>query len=418
MYSVRARRLMSALGVAALLTPALVAATALPTDTVSGTEACNNPNLRPADRAVLKCDDYPAAVAYLKSMRREGLSRCAPPENDKNIDGLKPAFAICAAQFLRAYQERYGPIIIRSALRSDAPGSAEDGSGRTANACAEGAPGSNHTRGVAMDVNPVNESMYPTLWKFASDNPQFGICFPHQLGGANTTGYRDRPHMILAGIGGSESNACARQGVTKPCSGLPTNITDTPIQSGPPPSGGISNALRQAFGLPTQQTQVTTGQQPAITAQPVSISQSPLSAFEDTPVATGVSSQINSSTNTSGSSTAADRLEGLAFGTTATSTRSATSVPLVVSGENAASLTGTQQASSSSITATPGVISPSQTTFISSDLSWQGDTTISSSPVSGMQAILITIKATLQRMLLHLQPFASRTVGEHGELHD
>jgi hypothetical protein len=414
----RVRHVMSALSVLTLLAPALLFASILPVDPpISGSEACNNSNLRLVDRAVLKCNDYPEAVTYLKSIRREGLSRCAPPENDKNIEGLNQTFAICAAQFLRAYQERYGQIIIRSALRSGENGSAEDGSGRTANQCAGGAPSSNHMRGVAMDVNPANDSMYPTLWKFASDNPQFGVCFPHQLGGANTTGYSDRPHMILAGIGGSEGGACARQGVTRPCSGLPTNITNTPIQPGAPAAtGGLANTLRQAFGLPTQQAQPVIAQ-PASPSQPVSVSQSPLSSFGSTET-TGASSQISDGTEpTSPSSTAADRLEGLAFGQPATSTQSATSVPLVVSGADAATLSGSQNASTTAVS-TNGTIAPSQTTFVSDDLSWQGGETVSSAPVSGMTAILITIKATLQRLLLYLQPFGSHTVNEYGELHD
>lgn len=419
MRSLRRAHLISAtISIITLITPLMLVASTSPTDApITGSDACNNPNLRPADRVVLKCNDYPAAVAYLKSVRREGLSRCAPPENDANIDGLNQTFAICAAHFIRAYQERYGQIIIRSAFRSGEAGSAEDGGSRSANQCAGGAPSSNHMRGVAMDINPADDSKYATLWKFASDNPQFGICFPHQDGGTNTTGYYDRPHMILAGIGGSEGAACARQGVTQPCSGLPTNIKNTPIQTASAaPTQGVTNALRQAFGLPTQQTQAISAQS-AVPSQPIHSSQSPLSSFQDTSVTSGVSSQINSPLEASSStSSAADRLEELAFGPKpATST--ATSVPLIVSGANTVMLTGVQTASTTPVAA-QGVVSPTQTTFISGDLSWQPTDPQITQPLSGYAAILATIKAALQRTLLYLQPFGSRTVDEHGELHD
>lgn len=146
------------------------------------------------------------AKAYLKSIAQDLRNSAAPPTDPSNIDRLNNAFAVCAAQFLRAYESTYGKgsVVVVSAYRDGPSG---------ANARAGGAPSSNHTRGVAMDVNPKGRGSYETLWSFAQKNPSFGVCFPH-LG-------RDRPHMILAGIGGSESAKCAAQGVTQKCSGSP-----------------------------------------------------------------------------------------------------------------------------------------------------------------------------------------------------
>lgn len=367
--------------------------------------------------------DVGEAKQFLKSLPRKSVndSRCAPPESDKNIDDLNPTFAVCAAQFFKAYIERHGQVVITSAFRSDAPGSAMNGSGKSANQCAGGVPGSNHTRGVAMDVKPVDERMYPTLWKFASDNPQFGVCFPFQNNPIPGYPNGDRPHMILAGIGGSEGARCAAQGVTQKCSGSPVlNITNTPVQPASP-TKSFADTVRQAFGLPTQQMQVSTSQ-PAIPSQPASASQNPLSAFNEPQAAPGVSSQINTSVNTNfTSSTIATQLEELAFGPKPATSTTATSVPLVVSGANAAVLTGSQNPTVASTNSVSGVSNPVQQTFTSGDLSWQGssDELVSSNPVSGMTAILITLKSALTRLMQYLVPFGVRTQvngsGEMGE---
>lgn len=201
----------------------------------AGIKACPN-DFKTAIR------DDGSAKAFLNSLPKKPLSNCAPP-TEENISRLNPSFAICAANFLKAYTERYGAVAITSAYRSP-----------SANACAGGVPGSNHTRGVAMDVNAVPKSMYPVMWKFASDNPQFGVCFPFQDG--RTGSIFDRPHMILAGIGGSEGNLCARQGVTRPCEG--SNFDPSSIQSvqsySSAPSSGLSDYIRNSLGLNNTQS--------------------------------------------------------------------------------------------------------------------------------------------------------------------
>ncbi len=167
------------------------------------------------------------AKQYLLSIAR-GLPDTQAPPDQEHIAHLNNTLAVCAARYLSAYSQTYGRVAITSAYRDGPSGE---------NARAGGAKNSNHTRGFALDVNPAGpNSSYETMWKFASDNPQFGVCFPHQNGpAAHTTGYRrDRPHMVLAGIGGSESNACARQGVTRPCD-APIASAPSPEETNPPP---------------------------------------------------------------------------------------------------------------------------------------------------------------------------------------
>lgn len=356
------------------------------------------------------------AKAYLNSLPKRPLSNCAPPDQN-NITRLNDTFATCAAQFLKAYTERYGAIYVTSAFRDATPGSAQNGSGKSANQCAGGVNGSNHSIGTAMDVNPASDSLYPTLWKFASDNPQFGICFPHQYGGANTTGLRDRPHMVLAGSVngrcGGECTACRNQGVTASCSGTPTNIRTTPIQTSP--TAGIAQSVRNWLSPQQSQPQPQQVNVPTIT-QPTSGSQNPLNAFQEPQTIGGVSGQLTMTPAASTTNSVADRLETLAFPTTTQTGSTATTVPLIVTGQQAVQLASTQQATGTPINTGTGVISPSQSTFISGDLSWQG----ASQPpqqLTGFQATLANVRAILERILAFLTPFNTRNAirGDEGE---
>src|SRR3989344_7444870 len=60
--------------------------------------------------------DDGSAKAYFNSVPKKPLSSCAPP-TQANINRLNPSFAICAANFLKAYRERYGEVYITSAFR-------------------------------------------------------------------------------------------------------------------------------------------------------------------------------------------------------------------------------------------------------------------------------------------------------------
>lgn len=173
--------------------------------------------------------DVGSAKQYLLSIAQGLPNTQAPPTKDR-IDKLDNALALCAANFFKAYTAATNvKLVLRSAYRDGPNGE---------NARAGGAPGSNHTKGLAIDVNPADGN-YQKLWQYASQNPKFGVCFPY-LGG-------DRPHLTLAGTNTGESARCARQGVTKPCDGS----AFTPKNAGSArPTGALTEALRNITNPP------------------------------------------------------------------------------------------------------------------------------------------------------------------------
>ena len=198
----------------------------------------------------------------------------------KQISGLNGSFAICAAQFMQAFQQKYGGSL--SITRAYFTTQCE------ANLCVNnkgcGAlnnnpnPVSNHTRGLALDVTAsVGQA---TLAQFAQANPQFGVCFP--FSSAYHSSFVDNVHMILAGIPGSEPNGPGCSNVKQACSAgnfdpntIVTPPPAPPVTSGnttPTPTSGIANAVRNFFNPPPQA---------ATYAQPTSVT--PISS---TPVST------------------------------------------------------------------------------------------------------------------------------------
>lgn len=194
----------------------------------------------PEDAAAGVSGSAGAAKAYLKSLPKKHLSNCAPP-NDANIERLNDKFATCAANFFKAYTGMYGGVVITSAFRDGAPGTAGDGSGKSANACAGGAGGSNHRFGLAIDVYPASGN-FQQMWGFARANPHLGVCFPY--------GQSDKPHMAAAGFNTGEAATCAQQGV-RSCEGGGTVDPNT-IRGVGPPSADASDKFRQALGLQPQ----------------------------------------------------------------------------------------------------------------------------------------------------------------------
>ena len=356
------------------------------------------------------------AKLYLKSLPRQavGGSRCAPPENDANIDMLNDTFATCAARFLKTYQERYGYIVIRSAYRSP-----------SGNACAGGASGSNHQKGLAMDVNPASQDLYPTMWQFARSNPQFGVCFPY-LGG-------DRPHMALAGTGTGEAAKCAGQGVTQACTGSfdPSSIRTV---SGSP-SSGLADGIRQSVGLGGSQnctlpdglvvpcsaiansgggvnapgpTGAPTGA--AIPRQTLPASQQPLQYLPSpTPVSNIVlppTPSIPTSTSSTSTLTTFERIMRFAEATRI-ARPSPTSAPLVLitSIRDAATIQPDTTSVAPIETGTiyePTLLPVRQDTFTSSEL---GGNLSYEPQLTPYQKTLADMKATLLTMLEYLKPF-------------
>lgn len=427
----------------------------------NGTIVAGVTQVCPGDARLGISNDAGSAKEFLNSLPKRPMSNCAPPTRE-NIDSLNGTFAICAANFLRAYQA-YGGVAITSAFRDGTTGTAGDGSGRSANQCAGGAGASNHTRGVAMDVNPLNGS-YEQLWAFSMQNPQFGICFPHQNGQPpNTTGYADRPHMILAGIGGNEAAACARQGITRPCNGLPftpsppapgPGTSPFPPTSAPTPSSPLTSALRTMFGMPAAPMMY-----PPMTAMPApspatipaaqtgmptaclpkffcsgntyyyqtsscsfqTIETCPNGCNGDVCAASStsktISSMVNNDTISKNPNLVDDLLKAIANPVSATSVSIGRIVPiglnedlLNIIDENRKS---TSSASQTYATGTIAYVQPtySQTTFTSADLSLSpsAQQPARMQSQSTFQAVLTSLKVALLKILTILQPFGNRT---------
>lgn len=202
---------------------------------------CPNPGERPAtaNDAVVKDGTLPigtcynpntvginqsaeSAVSYLLSLPRSGSAL-----NNASITSLNSSFAMCAANFLKAFTGKYGNVTITSGYRSSAYDAAMCRNNTACGALMNNPnPMGNHQKGLAMDVNAgANQTL---MNQFAQQNPQFGVCFPFSLGGVTGAGKPDTVHMILAGIPGSEPNGAGCKGVTKACTGSNFNPNNIP----------------------------------------------------------------------------------------------------------------------------------------------------------------------------------------------
>jgi len=191
-----------------------------------------------ATLAIINPDESGPAKNYLKSLQREP-NKCQT-NSDASIDALSSDFAICAARFLKAYTQQYGTTYkITSAYRS--VDQQKCVCPQAVNGLCASPGKSNHQRGVAMDVHPLDGS-YRRIADFAKANPQFGVCFP--LAYKATP---DRPHLILAGVGGGESNNCASQGVTTSCTGKVSFADGSTATATSLPSSGLTNVARNLF---------------------------------------------------------------------------------------------------------------------------------------------------------------------------
>lgn len=182
--------------------------------------------------AVTKPDQSSEAKAYLKTVPRTEKSQCGTASDD-SIDRLNPAFAICAANFLKAYQSQYGSVTITSAFRTPAqqkcvcpvyrPGTCGPvGTYDPVTKTVVG--GSNHQRGIAIDMHPSNGN-YQQMKEFADANPSFGVGFPLYP--------KDKPHMQPTN---KSSPQCAAPGYEIALSGQ-----DTAKSS---PNSFVSDTLR------------------------------------------------------------------------------------------------------------------------------------------------------------------------------
>ena len=244
-------------------TPGEVRAGALP-----GRPVC------PGDTKAGITNDAGAAKAYLQSIARDLRNSKAPPTSGGRIDKLNNAFATCAANFLKAYAQKYGPIFVVSAFRCGPRSPASIQCDRTENARARGATNSNHQIGMAMDVNPASGN-YAQLHAFARASPQFGVGFPLGMG--------DRPHMqptnmrspSCSGVAGTPANTPPPQtSQTTPTSGITSGIRDWAQGSSAMNTAECFTSLNPPVIAPpgtVQQSQCLTngqGQQPQLPPQP------------------------------------------------------------------------------------------------------------------------------------------------------
>ncbi len=277
---------------------------------VTGMQNCHpsNPEEIAQGFVGVRCDSDRAAVSdesieakrYLKSLPKQfagSSSYDCKTYEDKNVDRLDPAFAVCAANFLRAFTDAGGRVTITSAHRSPQDQvcvcKGETGMcGRALPVDSSGRPiggrGVGHQYGTAMDVRSGNASDadYSAMQNFARTHPQFGIHFPF--------GMRDRPHMEPASarcstggysVGNLSSAERSTQGAaTNAASGLLSSVSSlfrphesnesvTPPQSSLPsmPSNTVDTAYE-----PATETNPPTSYPPANFSLPSSAQTLPL----------------------------------------------------------------------------------------------------------------------------------------------
>lgn len=336
--------------------------------------------------------DEGQAKAYLLSIAKNLRNSQAPPDA-AHIQPLHPTFAICAAKFLQDYAKQYGAVHVVSAFRCGPRSPASITCDRTENARAGGAANSNHQIGIALDINPAaGGASYETLKSFSDANPGYGVTFPWPFYNDST----DKPHMQ------------ATNKVAPSCTG----VTGVPVASGPTVNTSPTSALTQSLRnwlAPQQQPQQPQQAVAATPSQPASASQNPLTAFQEPQTIGGVSGQLTMTPTAMTTNGVADRLEALAFPTTTSTGGTATTVPLVVTGEQAVQLAAGQEPMTTPTYTGSGTISPSQSTFISGDLGWQGATQLTPT-LTGFQVTLANVRAILERILALLTPFNARYV--------
>lgn len=181
--------------------------------------------------ALLSLSQCTEAKTFLKSLPKETPSQCGT-ESNTSIDGLNPQFSICAANFIKAFSVVNGPVRLNSAYRTQAQQQcvcnvAAGLCGGVGTVKADGSVegGSNHVRGVALDITPLNGD-FVKLHAFASANPALGVHFPF--------GMADRQHLEPVSMTGP----CATPGQQS------LSVLD---ELGAPPSGSV---YQQGTGIP------------------------------------------------------------------------------------------------------------------------------------------------------------------------
>jgi|GEM_PF-3115562 len=329
-------------------------------------------------------DKAATAKAFLKSLPKQwagGSTYDCKTYEDKNIDKLNPQFAICMADFLRAYTGQYGQQSVRitSAYRSydeqkcvcvgekGLCGEAlpVDSTGRPI-----GGLGVGHQYGTAMDIHP-NNGDYQGFHNFAVN---YGVWF--------RLGMKDRPHVE------PRTQACGL-GMSVPPPGYAGPATGAPTSQ-------LSNLLRSTLGVPTQPIPFRP------TPLPLPTTQSPLIGFEPPPLQTttaNTNTNVDTNSNTSiaaATTSIADLLRQLLSTSTTTATTTRVNV-----GSSTSLIPRATTTPAGTPLWYPSIIA--QHTFTSEDLSWRR-TPVVDTP---LQRTLAEFKAILLSILPYLQPFYS-----------
>lgn len=305
--------------------------------------------------------------------------------NKSRIICLNPQFA----QKLKAFMEQVpgGPPEITAAYRTigEQQKAMQDGASKVRNACS-----GYHLYGLAVDFN--NTAKQQLSWMRANARNAGIATIGDPVTGCFRSGFCDPGHFQDPGPQIGQCGICQTDGAGDTSTGGGTGDLGGTRGTGGNPLSSFANAIRQYLNPQPAPQQVA-----PIPSQPLQTS--PLDSFSTT------STTVPTPLTPSGTSTA-DRLEELAFGPQpATTTASTSSVPLVVSGEDAVALSGSQNPTTAQVTPTQGISSPSQTTFTSGDLSWQGENVQTGPPLSGTAATLATLKSILTQILQYLKPF-------------
>jgi len=349
---------------------------------------------RPVDKKLF-CgsgrEGHQAAIDYIKTRS----------ENDLSIDRLTPEFACGLAEFLKAAPPAIG---VNVGWYEVAASVATHGVSYCQHyQCKEGT--NSHPRGLAADLlyggtkGPGGPGASAwcrqnQLCTWAHQNASaHGLMFRLMPESGCAAGYFEPWHIELKGVGGCQGSDTFGGG---------SSASAAPL--------GLGNAFRSLLG---GQNQAPSFVQPALpSTQSVISTFAPGASYAPADVsettATPVSSQITGGTNTGTATSAADRLAALAFGENKAQQNPTSSVPLVVTGANAAGLVAETHTAPAAPVPSSGISQASQQTFVSGDLGWQNTASFSQGPVSGIQAILISIKATLLRLLSYLEPFSLR----------
>lgn len=381
------------------------------------------------------------ADAKAELQKRCPTCNFGPQFNDK--------FAVCAAGYFNAFEKAYpgSSVRITSAFRS-----ADHERKICVNNPACGAqmnnpnPKSNHINGIAIDVWPSGSACsggnggsaaclaeFQKMWNFARANPALGVCFPFENGGPPGGSFRDRPHMILQGAGSGENGSCIRRGYSnQQCTGGPPTTVNTPAPgatppANTPPSTGLTDIFRQALGMPTQTsalspfaiqpfTQAASILNPFAT-QPATVAATPVttqpitSGVQASPTQlAGVSDQLLGGTNstTATGTSLADKLEGLAFGTSNSGATSGTPFIPFFGDANDKSVDTSNVKATNDRYATGTAIVALPTTFTQQGMNTQYSYSQTITSNTAYARILENLRTVLTSLLNYLRPFSAQ----------